>query len=139
MTAQTLTAADWRNRIPWHIKAKILAELDTAAQELATQVDALKAERAELTRQVIARQEALAGPRVLWGDDDMWTPDELKAAHAAYARGDRDEWTVAGHRIWDKQRNRRRKGKCPDCGGSKELGATRCEPCRKRTQTRWAS
>ena len=138
MTAPTVTPTDWQ-RMPWHAKAKITAALDREAAELAKQVASLRAERIELTRQVEARRKALDSPRILWGDDDMWTPDELKAAHSAYGRGDRDDWTVTGHRIWDKQRARRRRAKCPDCGSSKELGATRCASCRRTQQIRRAS
>ncbi|MDG3012476.1 hypothetical protein G4X40_20255 [Rhodococcus sp. D2-41] len=33
--------------------------------------------------------------------------DELRLAHAAYARGDRDSWTVRGERTYQRNRKRR--------------------------------
>jgi hypothetical protein len=31
-----------------------------------------------------------------------WTPETLRAAHAAYVRGNRDVYTLAGHREWNR-------------------------------------
>lgn len=41
-----------------------------------------------------------------------WTPETLKAAHAAYERGNRDVYTVAGQREYQRRRgNTNRRGR----------------------------
>lgn len=114
-----ITETTWR-RLPWHAKARIVAKLDAEARAVRTELEALQSERNELAAKVDhLREEARtrltylhglpASPvKVIWPTDDQWTDEELRAAHRDYVRGDRDEWTVAGHRIWDKQRARRR-------------------------------
>lgn len=39
-----------------------------------------------------------------------WTPETVAAAHAAYGRGNRDVYVLAGQRVYDRERPRKRRG-----------------------------
>lgn len=47
--------------------------------------------------------------KVLHHNEADWTADELRAAHAAYNRGDRDLATIEGERVHQRLRGRRRR------------------------------
>lgn len=145
MTAQPITPDTWQ-RLPWHAQAKINARLDRETREIRETLAPLAARRDELTTEIAALEdrarslklwldlrEKKPGPveRVLWASEDLWTYDELKAAHSAYTRGERDDWTVIGNRLWERLRARRRKmPTCPDCGQPKAIGSAKCPDCR---------
>lgn len=42
-------------------------------------------------------------------DEHDWTDDDIRRSHAAYIRGERDPWTIAGHRIWDREYRARKR------------------------------
>lgn len=43
------------------------------------------------------------------GDEERaYTDEAARAAHARYIAGRRDEWTVIGHRVWDRRYRRNR-------------------------------
>jgi len=46
---------EWAARIPWHPKARIVAQLTRAANDLRDEIDALEARRAKLRGEVEAR------------------------------------------------------------------------------------
>lgn len=125
MSAQPINDADWQ-RIAWHKRAKLVDELAKRAHILRAELAAMTSERNDLETalhrlrgdltdeiETLDLRARRSGLRIIWPTDSHWSPDELRTAHAAYARGDRDEWTVTGHRIWDKQR-RREKRKAED-------------------------
>jgi hypothetical protein len=96
MTEQ-ISPEEWATRIPWHPKARILDTIETRIQHLREEVTQLETRCQELT---------------LMLDDHRQLS---QTAHAAYRRGDRHDWVLAGERVY--QRNRKRKpGTCPECG-----------------------
>jgi hypothetical protein len=86
MTVITPTA--WQ-RMPWHPKARLIAALEARAQHLRDEVTALEAKRDELAD--------------LLNDNVQLSTN----AHAAYARGVRDPWAIAGEREYQRNRKRR--------------------------------
>jgi len=133
-------------RMPWHAQAKLNHALDVEARTLGEQVGTLSARRDELASEVQALEERARSlkcwldlrtstdtrfERVMWASEDLWSYDELKTAHAAYGRGERDEWTVLGNRLWERHRYRQKRlPECPDCGQPKAIGAAKCPDCR---------
>ena len=122
-----LRDADWQH-LTWHKRAALVTELGKRAQILRAEIATMTAERNDLETALHRLRHDLTdeistldlrarrtGLRIIWPTDSHWSPDELRAAHAAYMRGDRDEWTIAGHRIWDKERKRlQRKAQTPE-------------------------
>lgn len=121
MSAQPINDADWQ-RLSWNKRARLVDELAKRARIIRAELDTMLAERNDLEQalhrlrgDVTAEIETLdlrarrPGLRIIWPTDSHWSADELKTAHAAYARGERDDWTVTGHRIWDKQRRRQQR------------------------------
>ena len=56
-------------------------------------------------------RQACRDKEVIAAQEESYTPNEVRRAHAAYNRGDRDEWALIGHRIYERQRNRKRREK----------------------------
>lgn len=44
-----------------------------------------------------------------WADESMWSQHNLRAAHAAYSRGIRDDFTITGERVYQRHAGRRRR------------------------------
>ena len=107
-----ISETTWR-RLPWHAKARIVANLEAEARTAKAVRDRLLEQVDQLRQEIDTRLIYLHGLpveplKIIHPTDEEWSDDELRAAHAAYSRGVRDPWTVAGHRIWDKQRAKRR-------------------------------
>jgi hypothetical protein len=115
---ETVRDDDWQ-RLTWHKRSALVNELAKRALILRHEIEVLAAERADLERANEAARNDLASTidlrghksnlKVIWSRDSQWSPTELKAAHAAYARGVRDEWTVAGQHVYDRQRQLRKR------------------------------
>lgn len=139
--------ADWQ-RLTWHKRAQLVLELGKRATILHAQVDQLLAERADLEAAIEAIRADIEATidlrgrpsvvRIIWAHDYQWSAEELRRAHANHSRGLRDEWTVTGHRIWDKQRHKKRREEagqtCPDCGGKMTRRSARCRACYVRSR-----
>lgn len=90
-----ISPEEWRTRIPWHVKARICGALDGLAQEYRDELEALKEHVALLRREARELEFAAVEAR--------------KVAHAAYFRGERDEWVVTGERAYQRNRKRNRR------------------------------
>lgn len=129
--------SEW-DRFSWHAKKRAIASLDKIARALRDDVTALTEKReaardelAKLHEEIASARTCLATrrdkpyDRVIWDDEEHWSDDELKAAHAAYGRGERDDWTKTGQRIYD----RARRVTCTGCGGRKSTRHRVCPDC----------
>lgn len=105
------------------------ADHERAAALCATcpMIDACRERRDLAARKVAGRGHPMFyGPRGTWAgelvrhnksgsrrpeavafEDGCYTADQARAAHAAYARGERDEWTITGERVYQRDRKRR--------------------------------
>lgn len=111
MSAQPMTVDRW-SRMSWRARQQWLDAAERRRRQLLEplqdEVARLKAEIAQLRseRHTLSGLRYV-GPRTVHADPADWTPEELLGAHAAWKRGDRDEWSTTGHRIWDRERKRR--------------------------------
>lgn len=97
----TITPADWQ-RMSWHARQAV------TNRRLREEQKRREAERAETLRRAAgARVEAV--PHYLHTNDGEWTPEERRAAHAAWTRGERDLWAVEGERAYQRARSRQRR------------------------------
>lgn len=44
----------------------------------------------------------------LAAEEALYTPEEVLAAHSAFNQGDPSDWAIVGHRVYERQRARRR-------------------------------
>ena len=85
---------------------EIVARLEARKSELDVAIAAAEGQLAQALANIDLRAQS-AWRRVVWGDERLWSDEELKAAHAAFVRTPpklRDEWTIVGQRIYDKRR-----------------------------------
>jgi hypothetical protein len=127
---------DWQS-FTWHKRAAMIAQLAKREQILVARVDALAAERRELEAAldrlrgelddelaVIDLRTTRPNLRIIWPAASHWTTAELRQAHAAYNAGDRDEWSITGHRIYDAERKRDQRRRATSSTRSTDHAAT---------------
>ena len=97
----SISPADWQ-RMSWHARQ---AATDRQRRE---ERERREAEHAEALRRA-AGQRLEPVPHYLHTNDGDWTPQERRAAHAAWTRGERDLWATEGERAYQRARGRQRR------------------------------
>lgn len=105
-----ITDGEWA-RMSWNARQQWLRSATAARRRLLTplmdEITRLRAEIDALEKDKTAIQTRYTGPKIVHPNPEDWTAAELRGAHAAHSRGDRDQWALTGHRIWDAARKRR--------------------------------
>lgn len=122
-------------RMPWHAKARLIAQLDAEITRLTDRRDALQAQVTSLTRIEVM------------GNRATWDADTLRKGHAAYNAGVRTDVVCDLEREYDRRRKAERRAGQPKKVKPLRLGVdpivverlTRGDCCRATTDERRAA